>query len=105
MPIIKNTGHMWHRKYINWQKGDQLIGISESKPSRAVNFADQAAIYALYDIDFTCVYVGQAGSGETRGIYHRLRDHAINDYLSCGYVGFLTRLRVLSQAQAEEAFG
>jgi hypothetical protein len=83
MPIIKNTGHLWHRKYINWQNGNQLVGFSESKQGKAINFADQAAIYALYDKDFKCVYVGQAGSGETKGLYHRLRDHAIDDYLFC----------------------
>jgi len=72
MPIIQNTGHLWHKKYVNWQRGRQLVGVSESSPGKPVNFADQAAIYALYDKEFKCIYVGQVGSGETKGLYSRL---------------------------------
>jgi hypothetical protein len=88
MLIIKNTGYMWHRKYVNWQNGSKLIGVSEVKECPAVNFASQAGIYALYDKDFRCVYVGQAGRGETKGLYHRLKDHAIEDYLFCRWERF-----------------
>ena len=31
MQIIKNVGYMWHRKYVNWQKGNELIGFLRSK--------------------------------------------------------------------------
>jgi hypothetical protein len=79
---------MWHRKYVNWQNGSKLIGVSEVKECPAVNFASQAGIYALYDKDFRCVYVGQAGRGETKGLYHRLKDHAIEDYLFCRWERF-----------------
>lgn len=85
--IIKNAGFMWHRKYINWQKGAELFGVSEKKYSEPVNFADQAAIYSLYDHNYKCLYIGQAGSGETRGLYHRLKDH-LNDYLFCMWERF-----------------
>ena len=88
MPIIKNVGYMWHRKYVNWQKGNELIGFSEVKQGKAVNFADQAGIYALYDKDFKCVYVGQVGRGQIKGLYHRLKDHAISDYLFCRWERF-----------------
>ncbi len=88
MPIIKNTGYLWHRKYINWQSGRQLLGVSESHAGKPVNFADQAAIYALYDKDFKCIYVGQAGRGETKGLYDRLKDHALEDYLFCRWGRF-----------------
>jgi len=40
MTIIKNLGYMWHRKYVNWQSGNELIGFSGSKPYKAINFAD-----------------------------------------------------------------
>jgi hypothetical protein len=88
MPIIKSTGHFWHRRYVNWQNDRQLVGVSESSPGKPVNFEDQAAIYALYDKEFKCIYVGQAGSRETKGLYDRLKDHAIDDYLFCRWERF-----------------
>ena len=88
MSLVKNAGHMWPRKYVNWLSGNQLIGISEKKPYKKANFADQAGIYALYDNGFSCVYVGQAGSGETTGLYSRLKAHAMNDYLFCRWERF-----------------
>ena len=88
MPLIKNTGHLWHRKYVDWLSGNQLIGISEKKPYKVANFADQAGIYVLYDNNFSCVYVGQAGSGKSTGLYSRLKEHAINDYLFCRWERF-----------------
>ena len=88
MPIIKNAGYMWHRRYVNWQSGDKLMGVLEFKQGKAVNFAYQAGIYALYDKDFKCVYVGQAGRGEIKGLYHRLKDHAISDHLFCRWERF-----------------
>ena len=88
MQIIKNTGYMWHRKYVNWQRGRQLIGLSESGKGKPENFADQSAIYALYDKEFRCIYVGQAGKGETKSLYDRLKDHAIRDYLFCRWERF-----------------
>lgn len=88
MSIIKNAGYMWHRKYINWQNGNELLGFPEVKQGTAINFANQAGIYALYDKDFRCVYVGQTGRGETKGLYHRLKDHAVTDYLFCRWERF-----------------
>ncbi|MBM4147274.1 MAG: GIY-YIG nuclease family protein [Nitrospira sp.] len=88
MPIIKNAGYMWHRKYVDWQSGNELIGFPVEKADKCVNFANQAGIYALYDKDFRCVYVGQAGRGELKGLYHRLKDHAITDYLFCRWERF-----------------
>lgn len=78
---------MWHRKYVDWQSGAELIGIPERGSGAKVNFADQAAIYALYDHNYKCLYVGQVGRGETKGLYHRLKDH-VNDYLFCMWERF-----------------
>lgn len=82
--MISNAGYMWHRKYVNWLGGKRLlIGTSEVNNKTEANFADQTAIYLLYDKVGRCIYVGQAGRGETRGLFDRLRDHAIDDDLFC----------------------
>jgi hypothetical protein len=86
--MIKNAGFMWHRKYVDWQRGAELIGYPERNARGGpVNFADQTAIYALYDHNYRCIYIGQAGRGETTGLYHRLKDH-VNDYLFCMWERF-----------------
>ncbi len=84
--IIKNIGYMWHRKYIDWQRGGKLIGHSETT-GKQVNFANQAGIYALYDNNLRCIYVGQAGRGDYKGLYQRLKDHT-DDYLFCMWERF-----------------
>lgn len=84
--IIKNVGYMWHRKYVNWQKGNELIGYSENDDTK-VDFAYQAGIYALYDRNSSCVYVGQAGKGENVGLYCRLKNHT-DDHLFCMWERF-----------------
>lgn len=85
--IIKNAGYMWHRKYIDWQNGSELIGYPEDKKGHYVNFAYQAGIYALYNSNFDCVYIGQAGGGDNTGLFHRLKDH-LNDHLFCMWERF-----------------
>ena len=97
--IIKNIGYMWHRKYINWQSGSELIGYSENDDKK-VNFAYQAGVYALYDHNLNCIYVGQAGRGENTGLYHRLKTHAIEDELFCmwerfSWFGFYSKEAIL----------
>ncbi len=84
--IIRNVGYMWHRKYVNWQKGTKLIGHSETD-DRAVDFAYQAGVYSLYDKNLICIYVGQAGRGENKGLFHRLKDHT-DDHLFCMWERF-----------------
>jgi hypothetical protein len=93
--IIKNIGYMWHRKYINWESGSELIGYSETNDKK-VNFAYQAGIYVLYDLNLNCIYVGQAGRGENTGLYDRLKAHATEDELFCmwerfSWFGFYSR--------------
>jgi hypothetical protein len=87
MEIIKNIGYLWHRKYVNWQSGYELIGYPERGNCNPVNFADQTGIYALYDANFNCIYVGQTGRGED-GLYKRLQDHAMKGYLFCRWERF-----------------
>jgi hypothetical protein len=103
--IIPNFGHFWRRSYIDWggpgRKG-HLRGYSGRKE---VDFRDQIAVYVLYDKNFVPVYVGQAGTGWTRRLFDRLRDHdadhvAISwDYFSC--FGFL---RVGRNGRLEKSF-
>lgn len=86
MPIIKNIGYMWHRKYVDWY-GKSLVGYSE-KDDLCVDFAYQAGIYALYNQNAECIYVGQAGRGDETGLFHRLRTHALDDDLFCMWERF-----------------
>jgi len=85
--IIKNIGYMWHRKYVDWQQGAELIGHSERDDNKRVDFSYQAGIYALYNQNLNCIYVGQAGRGEYKGLYHRLKDHT-EDQLFCMWERF-----------------
>jgi hypothetical protein len=84
--IIKNIGYMWHRKYVDWQRGGELLGYSETT-DKPVNFAYQAGLYALYNSNSSCIYIGQAGKGEFKGLYHRLKDHTEN-HLFCMWERF-----------------
>ena len=62
--LIECAGFMWHRKYVDWSRR-QLLGVSEDGGSEAeIDFANQSAIYGLYDDSGHCIYVGQAGKGE-----------------------------------------
>lgn len=88
MGIIKNAGWMWHRKYVNWHRGGELLGYpEEGNGVNPVDFGYQAALYALYDTNHNCIYIGQAGSGDVYGLYHRLKAHT-HDYLFCMWERF-----------------
>jgi hypothetical protein len=84
--IIKNVGWMWHRRFINWNRR-KLIGFS-SPGDRKENFANQSAIYALYNHCNSCVYIGLAGKKEQGALYDRMRTHAIDDRLFCSWERF-----------------
>ncbi len=78
--LIRNFGHFWERKYINYGRGrhpGHLCG-SMTK-TRKADFREQIGIYILFDKDFTPVYIGQAGSGKNR-LLSRLNQHE-NDHL------------------------
>lgn len=86
LPIIKNIGYMWHRRFVNWDSV-ALIGNSENNDS-SVDFAYQAGIYSLYNHNSECVYVGQTGRGDNSGLFHRLQYHAIKGELFCMWERF-----------------
>ncbi|HEX7728270.1 MAG TPA: GIY-YIG nuclease family protein [Terracidiphilus sp.] len=79
--LIRNFGHLWERKYINYGTGGKgnsghLKGYINKK--REANFRDQIGIYVLYDKDLVPVYVGQAGNGRSR-LLRRLNQHETDD--------------------------
>jgi hypothetical protein len=85
--ILKTAGFMWNRNYVDWSKR-KLLGVSENGGDDQENFADQSAIYGLYYVSQTCVYIGQAGKGETSCLFERLRAHALDDHLFCFWERF-----------------
>jgi hypothetical protein len=75
MPIIKNFGFLWERKYINRGAGKQaghLMGKAKGKP--LADFREQIGVYVLYDRNQSIVYVGQAGNGNAT-LFSRLKNH------------------------------
>lgn len=75
MPIIKNFGFLWERKYINRGAGSHaghLMGEAKGKPN--ADFREQIGVYVLYDRNQSIVYVGQAGNGNAT-LFTRLKNH------------------------------
>jgi len=77
MPIIKNFGFLWERKYIHRGSGGNgnsghLEGVTKNK--FVADFRDQIGVYVLYDRNQSIVYVGQAGNGNAT-LFTRLRHH------------------------------
>lgn len=77
MPIIKNYGFLWERKYICRGTGGDgnaghLRGSTSGKP--IADFRDQIGVYVLYDKNQSIVYVGQAGNGNAT-LFTRLKNH------------------------------
>ena len=85
--LIKSAGYLWHRKHVDWGRGRELLGVPEQGKRNNENFADQSAIYGLYDANHQCIYIGQAGRGDS-GLYDRLKCHAIDDHLFCFWERF-----------------
>ncbi len=83
--LIKSIGYMWHRKYVDWNaSGKALIGYPEHDSNgEPEDFTYQAGIYVLYNPQVEPIYIGQAGSGENTGLFHRLKTHVNDDYLFC----------------------
>lgn len=90
--LIKNFGHLWERRYINYGHGrarGHLRGYKvQNKP---LDFREQIGVYVLYDKDFIPVYVGQAGNGNAT-LFTRLKqhetDHLWNRWESFSWFGF-----------------
>lgn len=81
--LIKTAGYMWNRKYVDWTKRKLIGTAEEGGAGQTVNFAEQSAVYGLFDSNHQCVYVGQAGRGNSSTLYDRLRSHALEDSLFC----------------------
>lgn len=85
MLAIKNFGHFWNRKYVNWGRRardgkGQVLGYTmwERKPW-VVDFSEQVAIYVLYTESREVVYIGQTGRREGDRLIDRLRAHSKSD--------------------------
>ncbi|VVE24036.1 GIY-YIG nuclease family protein [Pandoraea soli] len=75
MPIIKNFGFLWERKYIYRGMGGDAGHLKGEAPARPIaDFREQIGVYVLYDRNQTIVYVGQAGNGNAT-LFTRLKNH------------------------------
>jgi len=76
VPIIKNYGFLWERKYIyRGSGGDGNAGhLKGTKNGQETDFREQIGVYVLYDRNQHIVYVGQAGNGNAT-LFSRLKNH------------------------------
>lgn len=75
MPIIKNYGFLWERKYIFRGAGSNAGHLKGTAPGLAhADFRDQIGVYVLYDQFQNIVYIGQAGNGNA-SLFTRLKNH------------------------------
>lgn len=114
MPIIKNFGFLWERKYINRGgggvgKAGSLCGYRHGAKKSLVDFREQIGVYALYDETRTIVYIGQAGNGNAN-LFERLKQHMKgsnlwNRWTYFSWVGFkdVNANRTLSLKQSVSA--
>ncbi len=77
VPIIKNYGFLWERKFIYRGAGGDgnsghLKGEARGKPE--ADFREQLGVYVLYDRNQSIIYVGQAGNGNAT-LFTRLKNH------------------------------
>lgn len=75
MPIIKNYGFLWERKFLYrgaGQNAGHLKGKCRGRPE--CDFREQIGVYVLYDRNQHIVYVGQAGNGNAT-LFARLKSH------------------------------
>lgn len=75
--LIRNFGHLWERKYINWGR-PKVRGHLKGYTIRSweADFRDQIGIYVLFDKDLKPVYIGQAA--KNRRLFGRLKQHEID---------------------------
>ena len=75
MPIIKNYGFLWERKYFYRGSGSNAGHLKgRMNASDEVDFREQIGVYVLYEKNQTIVYVGQAGNGNAT-LFGRLKNH------------------------------
>ncbi len=90
--LIQSYGLFWDRDKVDWSKNKaKLLGRLKVK-DKAVDFRNQAGIYALYDREFRLLYVGQAGSSNST-LFSRLRYH---NSLHAGTRGLASRWQYFS---------
>ena len=97
MPIIKNFGFLWERKYIKRGSGGAgnagcIDGFRDGDKNTLIDFSDQIGVYALYDENRSIIYVGQAGNGKAT-LFARLKQHMKgsnlwNRWMYFSWVGF-----------------
>jgi hypothetical protein len=87
MGAIKNFGHFWSAKDVNWntnedlkkgharRKGDLRGYSGRGKNKEIIDFRSQIGVYVLFAENREVIYVGQAGVHEKRTIFGRLRRH------------------------------
>ena len=87
--LIRNFGHLWERKYINF--GRPVGHLRGSHNRLEADFRQQIGIYLLSDKDLLPVYVGQTGMGNSR-LLARLKqhstDHLRNRWAHFSWFGF-----------------
>jgi len=72
--LIRNFGHLWERKYINYGRPKVKGHLKGYKnKARQIDFRDQIGIYVLFDRDLLPVYIGQAGRNQR--LFGRLKQH------------------------------
>ena len=75
--LIKTYGLRWHASRVQWSGRNKDVGLwgvpAKQRRSKPTNFADQIAIYVLYDGEIP-IYVGQSGAGNNR-LMGRLKHH------------------------------
>ena len=72
--LIRNFGHLWERKFINYGRPRVRCHLKGYRNrAREVDFRDQIGIYVLFDKDLNPVYIGQAGKYQR--LFGRLKQH------------------------------
>ena len=75
--LIRNYGLRWHSSRVVWSGRTDEVGLwgvpARKRRTKTVDFANQVAIYVLYDGEAP-VYVGQTGSSANR-LLSRLKNH------------------------------
>ena len=75
--LIKTYGLRWHASRVQWSGRNEDVGLwgvpAKQRRTEPTNFADQIAIYVLYDGEIP-IYVGQSGAGNNK-LMGRLKHH------------------------------
>ena len=70
--LIKTYGLRWHASRVQWSGRNEDVGLwgvpAKQRRSKPTNFADQIAIYVLYDGEIP-IYVGQSPGHVTIGLW------------------------------------